>query len=79
MKTLLLTLGAVLGLAAAQAHALTAPSDADADGLFTLEEVRAAYPTLTPEAFAAADTDSNGVLDKAEMKAALSSGVLTAG
>lgn len=79
MKTLLLTLGAALGLAAAQAHALTALSDADADGRFTLEEVRAAYPALTPEAFAAADTDGNGVLDKAEVKAALSTGALSAG
>ena len=79
MKTLLLTLGTVVGLAAAQAHALTDLSDADADGRYTMEEVRAAFPSLTPQAFAAADSDGNGLLDKGEVKAAIAAGTLAAG
>ena len=79
MKTLLLTLGAALGLAAAQAHALTKLTDADTDGRLTLEEIREADPAVTPEIFASADQNGDGALDATEVKAAIAAGVLSAG
>lgn len=79
MKTLLLTLGAALGLAAVQAHALTKLTDADADGRLTLEEIREVDPAVTPEIFASADGNGDGALDPTEVKAAIAAGILAAG
>jgi len=44
--------------------------DSDGDGLLTLDELQAAYPTLTAEMFETIDTDANGVLDLEEVAAA---------
>ncbi|MCB1350480.1 MAG: EF-hand domain-containing protein [Paracoccaceae bacterium] len=52
--------------------------DTDGDGMVTLEEFTAAYPDLTAEAFDAADTNADGMLDADEIAAAAEAGVLPA-
>ncbi|MBU2982525.1 EF-hand domain-containing protein [Lentibacter algarum] len=51
--------------------------DANGDGLLTIEEVQAVYPSVTPESFAAMDANADGALDDAEIKAAEEAGMLT--
>ncbi|MEC5293612.1 hypothetical protein VSX64_24025 [Aurantimonas sp. C2-6-R+9] len=67
MKNILATL-AILGFAApafAQA-ADFATVDADQSGTVTLEEVQAAMPDVTEDAFTAADADESGDLSEDE-------------
>jgi len=78
MKKLVLTLGVVSALAAAQANAQTVVTDADSNGVFSYEEMVAAFPDLTPEVFAAADTNGDGALDADELKAAQDAGTIPA-
>lgn len=71
MKTLMTTMAALL--------ALSAPvwaQDTDGDGNVTWEEMRAAYPEVTEDAFATMDTDGDGVLSAAEIQAAVDAGQL---
>ena len=52
--------------------------DADGDGMVTLEELLAVYPTVTEETFAAADTDADGMLSADELAAAQEVGLIPA-
>ena len=70
MKKLVLTLGVVSALAAAQANAQTVVTDADGNGVFSYEEMVAAFPDLTAEAFGEADANSDGQVDADELQAA---------
>lgn len=75
MKTARLAFALVLatpGLALAQEVA----ADTDGDGLLSWEEVQAAYPDVTEEAFVASDTDGSGALDEAELAAAYEAGTI---
>tara|TARA_R110002124_G_scaffold109676_4_gene262775 strand:- start:1922 stop:2173 length:252 start_codon:yes stop_codon:yes gene_type:complete len=69
MKKIVLSTLVVLGLSSA-AFAQTATDfvsvDTDASGGVTMEEAQVAWPDLTVEAFAAADTDGNGELSAEE-------------
>ncbi|MCB1396086.1 MAG: EF-hand domain-containing protein [Rhodobacter sp.] len=78
MKKLVLTLGVVSALAAAQANAQTVVTDADGNGVFSYEEMVAAFPDLTQEVFTAADTNGDGALDADELKAAQEAGTIPA-
>lgn len=78
MKKLVLTLGVVSTPAAAQANAQTVVTDADSNGVFSYEEMVAAFPDLTHEVFAAADTNGDGSLDADELKAAQDAGTIPA-
>lgn len=52
--------------------------DMDGDGLLTMDEVVAAWPDVTENAFIAADADANGTLDEAEVAAAVEAGLIPA-
>lgn len=69
--------GVFLGAASMMAHA--AIEDSDGDGLYSFEEVIAAYPTLTEEAFLELDGDGDGMLTPEEVTAAQAAGVLPTG
>ena len=62
-------------LAAPAALAMDA-LDADGDGVITYEEMLAAVPTVTEEAFIAIDTNGDGTLDAEEYAAAEEAGTL---
>jgi hypothetical protein len=70
MKKIVLTLGVVSALAAAQAFAETAITDTDGSGTYSMEELKAAFPDLTEEAFGEADANSDGQVDADELQAA---------
>ena len=71
MKHVLSTL-AIIAFAAPAAAQMAdfATVDADSSGTVTWEEVQAALPDMTEEAFTAADADGSGDLDEAEFTAA---------
>lgn len=72
MKKFLITLAAIglTSAAFAQAAPVTFTSvDADTSGGVSLAEAQVAWPTLTQEAFDAADTNKDGSLDQAEFDA----------
>lgn len=72
MKKIVLTSLFALGLSgAAMAQAATdfVSVDTDASGGVSLTEAQVAWPDLTEEAFAAADTDGNGELSAEEYEA----------
>ncbi|MCK0167008.1 EF-hand domain-containing protein [Jannaschia sp. S6380] len=68
----LTTVTAALLLMGAPAFA----QDADGDGNVSLEELQAAYPEVTADAFASMDTDADGVLSADELQAAIDAGML---
>ncbi|GAB4267038.1 MAG: hypothetical protein Kow0013_16580 [Pararhodobacter sp.] len=78
MKKLLLTLGVISTVAAAQADAKTVLTDANEDGMFSYEELLVSFPDLTADAFGAADTNGDGQLDADELKAAQAAGTIPA-
>lgn len=78
MKTIK-TAPVAFGLLLAATPALMAQDatvDMDGDGMVTIEEFTEAYPELTAETFAAADTNADGMLDADEIAAATDAGVL---
>ena len=52
--------------------------DADGDGSVSFEEMLAVYPATTEEVFAAIDTDADGVINEAELSAAVDAGIVPA-
>jgi hypothetical protein len=50
--------------------------DADANGIFSLEEMQVAMPDLTAETYAAVDTNADGGVDATELTAALAAGTI---
>ncbi|MCK8463516.1 hypothetical protein MUY35_06600 [Aliiroseovarius sp. S1339] len=50
--------------------------DANEDGEITMEELVAAYPDVTAEAFSAADADASGTLSADELAAAQEAGTI---
>ena len=72
---------AALGLMLTPALAIganAAETDANGDGLITIEEVQAVHPDVTAEAFSMMDVNGDGALDADEMQAAQTSGQLPA-
>lgn len=78
MKTIVLALGAISALAVAQANAQTVVNDADGNGVFSMEELVAAYPDLTEDQFKAADANADGSVDAEELAAAIQAGHIPA-
>ena len=58
------------------ATAQTAVQDADANGVYTLDEITAAYPKLTKDAFRATDANADGAIDAEELARAQKLGVI---
>jgi hypothetical protein len=75
MKMHVLFLTAVMAVSAVQASAATV-EDADGNGSYSMEEMAAAYPDLTEEAFADIDADQSGDVSGEELAAAMEGGLL---
>lgn len=73
MKTLVLAIF-TSALIFAQVNAQTVLTDADGNGVYSLQELVDAYPDLTEEAFKAADRNADDALDEAELSAAIAAG-----
>jgi hypothetical protein len=65
-----------LGLSAGAAMAQTVVTDTDGNGTWSIEEMTAAYPDMTPETFATIDADQSGEIDADELQAARENGVI---
>ena len=76
MKKSVLILGAVMAFAAVQAQAETTVQDTDGNGTYSMEEMVAAYPALTAEAFAEIDANGDAAVDADELQAAAGAGKL---
>ncbi|MBS0565065.1 MAG: EF-hand domain-containing protein [Proteobacteria bacterium] len=76
MKTSLIALVLTFGLAGFAAQAQTTVSDTDGNGTYSIEELKAAYPNMTPELFKKIDVDGNGQVDADELQAARENGLL---
>lgn len=50
--------------------------DNDGDGMYSLEEIQAAYPDVNEDGFAIADTSGDGLLDMNELSAAQDAGLI---
>lgn len=72
-------LAGLLGLGVATATMAAEVEDADGDGVYSMEELLVAYPTLTEELFGTIDGNGDGAVDDAELTAAIDAGVLVAG
>lgn len=71
-------LAGLLGLGVSTA-AIAQAEDTDGDGVFSMEELMVAYPSLTEELFGTIDSNGDGAVDEAELAAAVDAGVLVAG
>lgn len=74
MKTTFITFLTAAALAA-PAWAAT-EADVNADGVLTIDEVQAAFPEVTAEAFSAMDVNADGALDDDEIVAAQAAGLI---
>lgn len=74
MKAFVVAFGVASAFALVHANAQGMVSDTDGDGVFSMEELRAAFPTLTEKNFVASDTNADGAIDMKELAAAVSSG-----
>ena len=81
MKTFALKSVALAALVASPlaAQALTAEQDVDGNGTYSIEELQAAFPELTAEAFAQIDVNADGEADMTEVEAAQAAGLLPKG
>jgi len=61
------------------AQALTAEQDADGNGTYSMEELKAAFPDMNAETFAKIDVNADGEVDTAEADAAMAAGLLSEG
>ncbi|WP_284162961.1 EF-hand domain-containing protein [Frigidibacter sp. SD6-1] len=71
-KLIVLTFG--LSLMGFAASAQTTVSDTDGNGTFSIEEMTATYPDMTPALFSEIDVDGSGAIDADELQAARENG-----
>ncbi|MDF1873591.1 EF-hand domain-containing protein [Vannielia sp.] len=79
MKKLTLTAFAVFLAGPLVAQDAPMVEDSDGNGTYSMEEMTAAMPDLTPEVFAQIDTSADGEVDATEWEAAVAAGLITAG
>lgn len=77
MKRTTILLAALLGLGATAA--LAEVEDANGDGVYSMDEVKVAYPDLTEEVFGQLDQDGDGALSPEELATGEEAGLLNAG
>ena len=77
MKRTTILFAALLGLGATAAMAEV--EDANGDGVFSMDEVKVAYPDVTEEIFGQLDRDGDGSLNPEELAEGENSGLLQAG
>lgn len=68
----------VFGLGSAGVVVAATAADTNGDGLLTIDEVQAAMPDVSVDAFNAMDTNADGALDAAEVEAAQEAGLMPA-
>lgn len=78
MKYTVLAAAALFALTSVAAIAATEIKDADGNGTYSMDEMKAAFPNLTAEAFKAADTNADGQLSSDELAAAQKAGTIPA-
>ena len=76
-KLLALIFGAIPAVAFA-ATEVDPAIDTNADGMYSIEEMQAAFPELTDESFIAIDMNADGLIDMEEMAMAVEAEVLPA-
>ncbi|MDD9921072.1 MAG: EF-hand domain-containing protein [Boseongicola sp.] len=64
---------------ASAVYAQTAVEDTNADGVYSMEELLVAFPSLTDEIFAEIDVNDDGAVDAEELAAAEAVGLVTSG
>lgn len=74
----LLALSLALGIFGVAAHAQTTVSDTDGNGVYSVEELTAAYPDMTADLFGQIDVDGSGAVDADELQAAREGGLIGA-
>jgi len=78
-KTITALMSATLLAAAPAAFAMTEADptiDTNADGVYSLEEMQAAFPELTDETFITIDANADGLVDMEEVAAAQEAALL---
>jgi EF hand len=65
-----------LSLAGLAANAQTVVSDTDGNGVYSIEELTAAYPDMTADLFGQIDVDGSGAVDADELQAARENGLI---
>lgn len=76
MKNYVVAFGLALsGLAAGAAQAQTV-TDTDGNGVYSIEELKAAYPSVDAAKFAEIDQNGDGSVDADELQAAIEGGKL---
>jgi Ca2+-binding EF-hand superfamily protein len=73
MKKVLVAIAALGFAGAAVAQDV---ADTDGDGVYSMEELMAAYPAITDEVFAMVDANGDGAVDADELAAAQEAGTL---
>lgn len=72
------TIATLIGLmASSAAFAQATVEDTDGNGVYSMDELQAAYPSLTEEVFAQVDVNADGTVDADELSAAVDAGVLS--
>ncbi|WP_050523148.1 EF-hand domain-containing protein [Pseudorhodobacter wandonensis] len=77
MTRMMIAFGFAAGLVTMSAIAQEAPQDVDGNGTWSMDEMKAVYPNLSEETFAAMDTSADGQIDAAEYEAAMGANLLT--
>jgi hypothetical protein len=72
-------LAGLLGLGVSTAAMAAEVEDTDGDGMYSMEELMVAYPSLTEDLFSTIDGNGDGAVDPDELAAAEEAGVLVAG
>jgi len=77
MKLVTITTAAIIAAGAAMAQTMV--EDTNADGVYSMEELMVAFPTITEDIFTSIDVNEDGAVDAEELAAAEAAGMLTAG
>lgn len=76
MNKTLIAFALTLGLSVVSAQAQTTVSDTDGNGVFSIEELTAAYPDMNAGLFGQIDVDGSGAIDADELQAAREGGLI---
>jgi len=76
MTKTVLALALAFGMTGLAAHAQTVVTDTDGNGVFSIEELTAAYPDMNADLFKQIDQDGSGSVDADELQAAREAGLI---
>ncbi len=69
-------MSAILALFGGMAVAQNMPEDTDGDGLYSMDEMKAAFPDVTEEVLVQIDLNEDGSIDAEELAVAQTAGLL---